>query len=111
IDRLEIVESFTTRDYRELLLAPLETADTALPDADDNTYEPVLRVLAAVDSALRVGIDDAAPDRLERIGAADGLAPREGSLLLRGRVVACDPGSQAARYWAGFGAGAARVTL
>ncbi|MBV9493254.1 MAG: DUF4410 domain-containing protein, partial [Acidobacteria bacterium] len=32
-------------------------------------------------------------------------------LIIRGKVTEMDPGSRAARYWAGFGAGAARSEI
>lgn len=34
-----------------------------------------------------------------------------GTLIVRAKVLNMDPGSRAARYWAGFGAGAARAEL
>jgi hypothetical protein len=37
--------------------------------------------------------------------------PETGALVVRGKVLKMDPGSQAARYWAGFGAGAAKTEV
>ena len=33
------------------------------------------------------------------------------TLVIRGKVLEIDPGSKAARYWAGFGAGAAKARV
>jgi hypothetical protein len=38
-------------------------------------------------------------------------AKSAGTLIIRGKVLAMDPGSKAARYWAGFGAGAAKAKI
>ena len=34
-----------------------------------------------------------------------------GTLIIRARMTKLDPGSRAARYWAGFGAGAVKIQL
>jgi hypothetical protein len=110
IDRLEVVEHFAFADYDRLLVGDFDTADTPLPERDDNTFEPVQKVLADVASPLVEALRNNLPDT--GVEAAGGGATKQaGALLLRGKVLEMDPGSRAARYWGGFGAGAARTKL
>ncbi|MEM7481708.1 MAG: DUF4410 domain-containing protein [Acidobacteriota bacterium] len=108
LDRIEIVQTFSLDDFEGLLVGAFETEDVVLPDPDDNSYEPAVRVLADVESPLIQGLRKEL-SRL-KVKRADG-EPAAGDLLLRGRVVEMDPGSRAARYWGGFGAGAARAKI
>lgn len=110
LDRIEIVETFARGDYSRLVVGTFDTAETPLPETDDNSYEPVQQVLADVESPLVEGLREASPGMA--VERQSGEAPAAaGTLLLRGRVLEMDPGSRAARYWASFGAGAARTKL
>ncbi len=107
VDELEIVETFKLSDYETVSVEPFDTKGTPLPDKDDNTYEPVLTVLADPAGSFTQGLARGLGDRIDvSRGGGGGRA-----LVLRARVDSLDPGSQAARYWAGFGAGAARTRL
>jgi len=106
IDELVIVESFKLADYTRVGVEAFDTANTPLPEQDDNTYKPVKAVLT----------DPAGPFAQGLAGALNRLEvsrePGEGKVLLvRAKVESMDPGSRAARYWASFGAGAARTRL
>ncbi len=75
-----------------------------LPNPKDNTYE-------AVQSALRL-IKPAFIDGLEKnLRRKIGTQVGNQTLVIRTRLIKLDPGSQAARYWAGFGAGAVKVAM
>ena len=107
IDEIEIVKKFSFADYKHIVVKPLDTDDTPLPQKDDNTYEPVKKVLASVTEGYVQGLrGEVAPDV-----SIDDSAKGGDTLLIRGKVIEMDPGSKAARYWAGFGAGAARAKL
>lgn len=110
LDQVEIVETFDLAGYKRLVVGTFDTSATPLPEAADNSYAPVQQVLADVESPLIEGLRPELPGvAVERQGEE---APAgDGVLLLRGRVVEMDPGSRAARYWASFGAGAARTKL
>lgn len=110
MDEVEVVETFRLADYQRLLVADFDTAGTPLPERDDNTFEPVQEVLADVGEPLLNGLRETLPGVAVEQQTEDGGAA-EGALLLRGKVLEMDPGSRAARYWAGFGAGAARAKL
>lgn len=105
IDQLEIVQTFSMADYPKIYIAKFDSSDTELPEKDDNTYEPVLQVLASPEPSLIRGLRE----EMEGVTIEQGTG-RDG-LVVETVVLEMDPGSQAARYWAGFGAGAARTKL
>jgi hypothetical protein len=109
IDRLEIVETFAAADYRRLVVAGFDTTATSLPEQSDNTYDAVQQVLADVATPIAEGLREAAGGLT--VETSDEEPGEAGVLILRGRVLEMDPGSRAARYWAGFGAGAARTKV
>lgn len=108
IDELEVVETFKLSDYAKVVVEPFDTKDTPLPEKDDNTYEPVQEVLAAPAGPFAAGLTEALDGKLP---VSEGTGGGDKTLVVRARVLTMDPGSRAARYWAGFGAGAARVEL
>lgn len=108
VDQVEVVRSFDVSRFERLVVEPLDTSATPLPERDDNTYEPVKAVLASPTSSFVEGLGGALPSPR----AAEGGAGRgAGTLVVRGRVLTMDPGSQAKRYFGGFGAGAARTEI
>lgn len=109
IDLLEIVEVFNLADYSKVAVRDFDTSDTPLPDADDNTFEPVKKVLANIEGPLARGIENELDSKTPEVVASS--AKGEGVLIVTGRVEAMNPGSKAARYWGGFGAGAAGTRL
>ncbi len=104
IDQLEIVETFQRSSYSNVVVSPFDTSNTPLPDADDNTYEPVKTVLADPVSSFLEGMSEEGMQAESGDGGA-------GALVIKTEVVEMDPGSRAGRYWGGFGAGAVRVVL
>ncbi|HVT61672.1 MAG TPA: DUF4410 domain-containing protein [Thermoanaerobaculia bacterium] len=111
LDELEVVETFKLGDYQRVAVGAFDVSGTPLPDAKDNTYEPVERVLADMSTPLLDGLREELPKGLSAGAAASDSAPGPGTFLIRGKVDSMDPGSKAARYWGGFGAGAARTGL
>jgi hypothetical protein len=108
IDELEIVETFKLSDYAKVAVEAFDAEDTPLPEKDDNTYDPVKAVLVDAAGPFAQGLAEALGSRID-VSRASG---KEGkALLVRAKVDEMDPGSRAARYWAGFGAGAARARL
>jgi hypothetical protein len=109
MDELEVVAAFKLGDYGRIVVEPLDTSATPLPEESDNTYKPVQYVLAHVTLPFKDGL--AASLRKPVVVAESGAKGEGGELWVRGKVVQMDPGSRAARYWAGFGAGAARTEI
>jgi Domain of unknown function (DUF4410) len=109
IDELEIVQSFKLADYDRVVVEPFDTSATPLPEANDNTYAPVKNVLARVTPPIVEGL---AGELSQPVAIGEtGQKAEPGALVIRGKVITMDPGSKAARYWAGFGAGAARTEI
>ncbi len=108
IDELEILKTFKFADYAKIVVVPFDTSEAKLPEKDDNTYEPVKTVLASATEGFIQGLRGGVEAKVtmdEKPGkGAD-------TLVIRGKVITLDPGSKAARYWAGFGAGAARAKI
>jgi hypothetical protein len=107
IDQIEIVKGFKFADYSKIVVEPLDTASTPLPEKDDNTYGPVTAILPVATEKLIEGLREHV-----KVSVAGGEGAKDaGTLILRGKVTLMDPGSRAARYWASFGAGAARTEI
>ena len=107
IDQFEIVETFSLADYSKIVVGEFSTDGVELPDPEDNAYEPVQKVLEDVRTPIANGIRKKGPKLPVEVGDGGG----EGVLLVRGRILEMNPGSQAARYWGGFGAGAAGTKI
>lgn len=109
IDELEVVQAFKAADYDRVVVEPFDTSSTPLPEPDDNTYAPAKNVLAHAAEPFVEGLKgeySAKPVELQEKAKKEPKA-----LIIRAKVVEMDPGSKAARYWAGFGAGAARTQI
>ncbi len=104
IDQLKVVETFQRSAYKTVVVRDFDTTSTPLPDADDNTYEPVKAVLADPETSFLEGLRKAGTKATQEEGGA-------GSLVVAAVVEEMDPGSRAGRYFGGFGAGAVRVVL
>lgn len=111
IDVLEVVETFALSNYTQIAVEPFDTANTPMPDKDDNAYAPVVSALATAAKPFTDALRAELGGRIQVAAQEKGATPGAGTLILRNRVTTMDPGSQAARYWAGFGAGAARTEI
>ena len=113
IDELEIVETPKLADYSRIVVEPFDTKDTPLPDADDNSYGPAKSALEDAARPFTEGLTEALGGRVPvaQGSGGEGEGGEGQALLVRAKVVTMDPGSRAARYWGGFGAGAARTEL
>lgn len=102
IDEIEIVKKFSFADYGKIAVEPL---DTSTVDKSDKSVEEA--VGAATDEfAGQLGKEVKAPVSVEEKPKKSG-----DTLVIRAKVTSMDPGSRAARYWGGFGAGAAVVKM
>ncbi len=112
IDRVEVLQTFRLADYDLVVVEPLDGSKTELPDSDDNAFAPVTSALSHATSPYVAGLDDRIGARIEVVEASrDEIDPGKRKLILRGKVEKMDPGSQAARYWVGFGAGAVKTEI
>ena len=52
---------YDTADYKQIVVKPFDTSGAQLPEKDDNTYEPVKKVLASARRSRRAGPARPAP--------------------------------------------------
>ena len=110
IDQIEIMQTFKIADYDKIVVEPLDTSKTPLPDPKEKWYGTLKSALAASTEWFM----EAFPKELKAKAAVEeGSAPKKAAktLILRGSVDRMDPGSRAGRYFGGFGAGSASSTL
>lgn len=102
IDEIEIVKTFKFADYSRIAVEPL---DTSTVNTTDKSVEETVGS-ATEEFAGQLAKDVSTPVKVEE-------KPEKSAdtLIVRTKVVSMDPGSRAARYWAGFGAGAAIVKI
>ncbi|MGZ5477006.1 MAG: hypothetical protein ACXW29_12785, partial [Thermoanaerobaculia bacterium] len=97
IDEVEIVKKFKASDYKTIVVEPFATDGVKLPDKDDNTYEPVKKVLESAAEGFVQGLRGSVD---QKVTVSDKPGKSSDTLIIRGKVVTLDPGSKAARYWA-----------
>ena len=120
IDFIEIKQLFLLSDYSAIQMVALDIKAVELPEKDDNTYEPVVNALAAVDEvllgAMKENLETVRIERAEAVtqSTAAPAASSPKALVIRGQVTKMNPGSAAARMWAGGmlgGPGGSRVEI
>lgn len=115
IDEVEILQAFKFSDFGSLIVTPLDKSGVTLPAASDNTYAPTKQIYDASDGFLIEGLQKGIGDFRKgfKVEAKEEPAAAEGSkvLVMRAKLLMLDPGSQAARYFGGFGAGAGKAKI
>jgi hypothetical protein len=113
LDEIEIVQTLRLSDYSKVVALPLDTSAAVLPKDDP---EAMQKVLARATDLFLEGLKEGVKDHQKNmpVEARAGETPAGGDanlLLLRAKLTKIDPGSHAARYFAGMGAGAGKVAL
>jgi hypothetical protein len=104
VDEVTIIQPFNAAAYNQIAVESFDSTGVKLPPANDNTYR-------AVQSAIRM-MKPAFMDGLARKAQRKTNASVPGkTLVVRARLTKIDPGSQAARYFVGFGAGAVKIAI
>ncbi len=106
IDELEVVKTFSVNAYSKVILLPLDTSAVPLPPKDENTYEPLTKIISHVDQTFREGVGKGM-EGLKNISLESAKSPTSeaGVLMIQAKVFEMNPGSRALRYFVGFGAG------
>jgi hypothetical protein len=97
IDKLEIVSPFRLSSYHQIVVEPLDTSSTPLPDARDAAYKPTEEVLSQATTPFLFGLKEVLPKVPAQV-AGPGVSPDPGTLVVRCKVLTLDPGKQAPRY-------------
>jgi hypothetical protein len=113
LDEIEIVQTLRLSDYSKVVALPLDTSAAVLPKDDPQAMQ---KVLARATDLFLEGLKEGMKDHQKNMPVEAQVGePTAGGdahlLLLRAKLTTIDPGSHAARAFAGFGAGAGRVAL
>ncbi len=104
VDEVTILQPFHAAAYSDIAVESFDSSSIRLPDPNDNTYDAVRSALRMIKPAFIDGFEKKARRKASTRGGA-------GTLIIRARLTKFDPGSQAARYWGGFGAGAVKIAI
>lgn len=110
IDEITIKKTFKIADYDTIVVMPFDTSKTEKPGKDEDSYELVRNTLDGFSGTL----SDALRKELKataKVEQHSKMPKGSRTLIVRGSVDEIDPGSRAARYWAGFGAGGAQTKI
>ncbi len=105
VDQVTIVQPFQLGSYSRVVVQPLDTRNATMPDAKDNSYSAVKEALANSTQPFTQGLSE----KMKTLPVQAGQGGGAKALIIRARITKSDPGSQAARYFVSFGAGAAKV--
>lgn len=107
VDEVTIVQPFVASNYKRVVVRHLDTSGAPMPPQNDNSYSDVKTALATSTELFVQGAAQKAGGMQVQQGDGGGA----GALVIKARIVKSDPGSQAARYFGGFGAGAVKVAI
>jgi Domain of unknown function (DUF4410) len=104
VDEVTIIRPFNAAAYSQIAVESFDSRGVKLPPANDNTYRAVQSAIQVMKPAFMDGLAEKARRK------ANPDAPGK-TLVVRARLTKIDPGSQAARYFVGFGAGAVKIAI
>jgi hypothetical protein len=104
VDEVTIIRPFVAANYAQIAVESFDNRRVKLPPANDNTHEAVQLALQRMKPAFIQGVSEKAKRKTA------GNAPGK-TLVIRARLTKVDPGSQAARLFVGFGAGAVKIAM
>jgi len=108
IDEVTIFQPLHLDAYNDIAVESFDITKVSLPNPKENTYEAVRSALNSLKPAFLEGFQK----NLRRKPGGPHLVRGKGqTLVVVVRLTKVDPGSQAARYWGGFGAGAVKIEM
>jgi Domain of unknown function (DUF4410) len=108
VDEVTIVQPFHLDAYHDIAVESFDSAGVTLPNPKENTYEAVRSALSSIKPAF---IEGFLKNLRRKPGGENPVRGNRPTLVIRARLTKLDPGSQAARYWGGFGAGAVKIEM
>lgn len=108
IDEVTILQPFRLDTYNDIAVESFDTSGVSLPNAKENTHAAVQAALGSIKPAF---IEGFLKNLRRKTGGANTVHGKGETLVVVARLTKLDPGSQAARYWAGFGAGAVKIGM
>jgi Domain of unknown function (DUF4410) len=108
IDEVTILQTFRLDAYNDIAVESFDTRGVTLPNPKENTHAAVQAALGSIKPAF---IEGFLKNLRRKTGGANPGSGKGETLVIVARLTKLDPGSQAARYWAGFGAGAVKIEM
>jgi hypothetical protein len=108
IDEVTIFQPFRLDAYNDIAVESFDITKVPLPNPKENTHAAVQSALASIKPAFMEGF---LQNLRRKPGAANTVRGKGQTLVIVVRLTKVDPGSQAARYFGGFGAGAVKVEM
>lgn len=108
IDEVTIIQPFRLDTYDDIAVESFDITGVTLPNPKENTYGAVQTALSSIKPAFLEGFQK---NLRRKPGGANTVRGKGQTLVVLARLTKLDPGSQAARYWGGFGAGAVKIEM
>jgi hypothetical protein len=108
IDQVTIMQPFRLDSYNDIAVESFDITKVPLPNPKENTHAAVQSALGTIKPAF---IEGFLQNLRRKPGAANTVRGKGQTLVIVVRLTKLDPGSQAARYFGGFGAGAVKVEM
>lgn len=108
LDEVTIIQPFRLDAYNDIAVESFDAAGVALPNPNENTYEAVRSAIGSIKPAFIQGL---LQNLRRKPGGANMPRGKGETLVIRARLLKVDPGSQAARYFIKFGAGAVKIEM
>ncbi len=111
IDEVTIVQPFRLDSYNDIAVESFDITGVPLPDPRENTNQAVQSALSRIKPAFLEGFQRNLRYKPGASEVASRSGTRSNTLVIRVRLTKLDPGSQAGRYFGGFGAGAVKIAI
>jgi hypothetical protein len=108
IDEVTILQPLHLDAYNDIAVEAFDITKVPLPNPKENTYEAVRSALNSLKPAFLEGFQK---NLRRKPGGQNPVRGKGQTLVVLVRLTKADPGSQAARYWGGFGAGAVKIEM
>lgn len=108
IDEVTILQPFHLDAYNDIAVEAFDISKVPLPNPKENTYQAVRSALNSLKPAFLEGFQK---NLRQKPGGPNPVRGKGQTLVVLVRLTKADPGSQAARYWGGFGAGAVKIEM
>lgn len=111
VDEVEFKQPYRLASYTALVVDSVVTNQCTLPPKGENTHDVTLAALGQADVLIFTEIERGLKARLPVVAKSAPHPPTGNTLLLKMKVSEFNPGSVAARFWVGFGAGSGWVRM
>lgn len=108
IDEVTILQSFRLDTYNDIAVESFDVTGVQAPNQKENTHAAVQSAIGSIKPAF---IEGFLKNLRRKVGGTNPVRGKGQTLVIIARLTKLDPGSQAARYWVGLGAGAVKIGM